>query len=248
VAAGLTGCACFVALVVVELRRPDPMLDLRLLRDPMFRSANLTNFLATAGLMGMLFLLPLFLQQLRGLSALESGLTSFPQAFGLVCVMPLAGHLYGRFGPRRLILAGLSGATVTAALFLLVDLETDLWLIRGLLFVRGLMLGLALLPLQTTVFATISSRDTGRASAFFNTTRQVAASLGVALLATVLVASSPSHTADLLPGFHAAFAVATVVGVLSVLAGLLVRDEDALYSEARDRTLSRAQPLGEAGS
>jgi EmrB/QacA subfamily drug resistance transporter len=238
--AGLIGLACSVLLFVVELRLPKPMLDLRLLGDRMFRGANFTNILATAALMGMLFTLPLFLQQFRGLSALESGLTSFPQALGLVAIMPVAGALYKKTGPRRLILVGLSGAAVTAALFVLVDGRTDLWLIRGLLFVRGLTLGLALLPLQTTTFATISFAETGRASALFNTARQVAASLGVAILATVLVAQQRLATGDELRGFHDAFVAGTVLSVLAVVAGLLIRDEDALYSVASRRTLSRA--------
>jgi EmrB/QacA subfamily drug resistance transporter len=240
VLAGLVGLGCFVALVMVELRQPKPLLELRLLGDRMFRGANATNVLATAALMGMLFTLPLFLQQFRGLSALESGLTSFPQALGLVAVMPLAGALYKRSGPRRLILVGLSGAALTAALFLLVDQDTDLWTIRGLLFVRGLALGLAMLPLQTTTFAAISFADTGRASALFNTGRQVAASLGVAILATVLVVQHTLAPTDQLRGFHDAFIAGTVLSVLAVVASLLIRDADALYSVAARRTLSRA--------
>lgn len=246
VAAGLVGCACFVLLVVIELRRPEPMLDLRLLGDRMFRHANLTNVLATAGLIGMLFTLPLFLQQFRGLSAWESGLTSFPQALGLVTILPLAGYLYSRIGPRKLVVVGLSGATITAALFMLVDGATDLWLIRALLYARGLTLGLALLPLQTTTFATISSSDTGRASALFNTARQVASSLGVAILATVLVAGHHAYPTDQLLGFHNTFAAGTLLSILSVAAGLLIRDEDTLYSPARRRTLSRAPHAGGA--
>jgi EmrB/QacA subfamily drug resistance transporter len=246
IAAGALGAACFGVLVIVELRHPKPMLDLRLLGDRMFRGANVTNVLATAALMGMLFTLPLFLQQFRGLSAFESGLTSFPQALGLVAIMPVAGKLYQRTGPRRLILTGLSGAAITAALFVLVDQDTELWLIRGLLFARGLALGLALLPLQTTTFATITSADTGRASALFNTARQFAASLGVAILATLLITHDPVSAGVQLRGFHDAFVAGTVLSVLSVAAGLLIRDKDAVFSVAGQRSLSRAPQPGEA--
>jgi EmrB/QacA subfamily drug resistance transporter len=239
--AGVGGIVCFVLLTGVELRRHDPMLDLSLLHDRMFRGTNLTNFLATSGLIGMLFVTQLFLQQPRGLSALQSGLTSFPQALGLVTILPLAGRLYPRIGPRRLILLGLMLATVTAVLFVWVDLDTDLWLIRTIMYARGLAFGLALLPLQTATFATISSRDTGRASALFNSVRQVAASFGVAALATVLVARG-----EVMLGFHTAFAAGAVLGALAVAAGLLIRDEDALFSRASERTLKRAPHLGEA--
>jgi EmrB/QacA subfamily drug resistance transporter len=239
---GGAGVVCFVVLTIIELRNREPMLDLRLLSDRMFRSANLTNFLATSGLIGMLFVTQLFLQQARGLSALQSGLTSFPQALGLVTVLPLAGRLYPRVGPRRLILLGLTLATATALIFVWIDLETDLWLIRLAMYARGLAFGMALLPLQTATFATISSRDTGRASALFNSVRQVAASFGVAVLATVLVAIA----AESLGGFHAAFAVGTLLGGLSVAAALLIRDQDALFSRADERTLKPTPQLGEA--
>src|SRR5205823_13401738 len=81
---GLAGLALFVVLVVVELRIPEPMLQLRLLGDRMFRNATMVMLLMIGTMMGVLFLLPLYLQQLRGLSALESGLTTFPQALGMV--------------------------------------------------------------------------------------------------------------------------------------------------------------------
>jgi uncharacterized membrane protein len=74
----------------------------------------------------------------------------------------------------------------------------------------------------------------------FNTARQVAASLGVAILATVLVAQHQLAPAGELGGFHDAFVAGTVLSVLAVVAGLLIRDQDALYSMAGRRTLSRA--------
>ncbi|HEU5317071.1 MAG TPA: DHA2 family efflux MFS transporter permease subunit, partial [Chloroflexota bacterium] len=125
--AGAAGVACLAALVMTELRQREPMLDLRLFRNGLFRGVTATTVLTTAGLTGMLFLLQLYLQQARGLSAQEAGLTSFPQALGLVSAIPAAGLLYRRVGARRLVLAGVTGATATAALFLLVDLSTGLW-------------------------------------------------------------------------------------------------------------------------
>ena len=233
---GVGGVLCLAGLAAVEWRRPDPMLDLRLLGDGRFGGVTLAMVLTTAGLTGMLFLLQLFLQQVRGLPAQEAGLTSFPQAVGLVCAIPLAGWLYERVGARRLVVVGLSGATATAALFLLVDLTTNLWWIRGLLYARGIALGLALLPLQTAAFASIGSGETGVAAALFSSARHVASSLGVTLLATALVWHSDGRgraaagfdvaPAASLQGFQAAYAVATLLGLLSVAAALLIRGEE----------------------
>jgi EmrB/QacA subfamily drug resistance transporter len=212
----LIGLACTVALVFVERRRLEPMLDLRLFGDVQFATTNLTHVLATAGLMGMLFVVPLYLQQLRGLSALESGLTTVPQALGLLTIVPLAGWLYPRFGARPLVVVGLAASAVTAAVMGFAGLETDLWWVRGALYARGLAFGLALVPLQTAAFDRVSSDDTGRASALFNTARQVAASLGVALLAGVLAMGVG------LAGYQAAFAAAAVLGIAGTVTAMRI--------------------------
>ncbi len=204
--------ACLLAYV--ERHRREPMLDLTLFRDRVFASANLTHVLTVAGLVGTLFLVPLYLQDLRGLSAWESGLTSFPQAVGLVCAMPVAGFLYPRLGARPLAIAGLFITALSAILLMLTNLQTELWWIRAVLFARGFGFGVALLPLQTATFANVPLSATGRASALFNTARQVAASLGVAALASVLAAASSVND------FHAALGASAVLGLAATAAAL----------------------------
>lgn len=120
----------------------------------MFRNANLTMFMAYAMLLGVLFLLPLFLQELRGLSAWESGLTTAPQALGLLIMT----RLYPRLGPRRMLATGLTGVLITSVLFLLVDLDTSLWWIRAIMLLRGISLSFAIVSVQAATFATIARR------------------------------------------------------------------------------------------
>jgi EmrB/QacA subfamily drug resistance transporter len=208
------GALAGLALVKHENRRRDPMLDLSLFRDRLFAASNVTHFLTVAGLVGTLFLVPLYLQGLRGLSAWESGLTSFPQAVGLVCALPFAGFLYPRAGARPLALAGLLITAMSAFLLATTNTESELWLIRGILFARGIGFGLVLLPLQTVTFANVSLSATGRASALFNTARQVAASLGVALLASVLVSATSAID------FHLAFGASALLGLAAAGAAL----------------------------
>jgi EmrB/QacA subfamily drug resistance transporter len=224
VVSGLAGVVLFGILVVLELSRPDPILHLRLFGDRMFRYANLSMFMIYAVLLGVLFLLPLFLQELRGLSALESGLTTFPQAIGMLLMVPLSSRLYPRVGPRRMLTFALIGITVTSMLFLLVDLGTNLWWIRAIMFLRGVSMSLAVVASQAAAFASIRSEETGRASALFNTNRQVAASIGVAALATVL-GEYNSVTA-----FHYAFAASIVFGLVGIAFASRIRDEDAAAS------------------
>ena len=240
IVAGSAGLVLFALLVIIELGRPDPLLHLRLFRDRMFRNGSLAMFTAFGVLFGVLFLLPLFLQQLRGLSAFDAGLTTFPQAVGMVLMVQVTSRLYPRVGPRRMLAIGLAGLCLTSASFLLVDLETSLWFIRGIMFLRGVAVSFALVASQTATFSTVKSEETGRASSLFNTNRQVAASVGVAVLTTVLTQATAMYAGSgvgtgataqsQLLAFHAAFAASILFGVLGILFALRIHDEDAAAS------------------
>jgi EmrB/QacA subfamily drug resistance transporter len=239
IVSGLGGIVLLVLLVLIELRQRSPILHLRLYGDRMFRNANLAMFMVFAMLLGVLFLLPLFLQQLRGLSAFVSGLTTAPQALGLLLMSQVASRVYPRVGPRRMLTVALGGVVMTSSLFLLVGLGTSLWWIRAIMFLRGIFMSFAFIASQAATFSTISSEETGRASALFNTNRQVAASLGVAVLATVL--SEEMKTRPLGTGlaamqhaqlfaYHVAFAASIIFGLLGIIFALRIHDEDAASS------------------
>jgi len=239
---GFVGVALFVGLVVVELRTQEPMLDLRLYRDRMFRSASAVMIMLFGGFIGVLFLMPLLLQgdNLFRLSPLQSGLTTFPQAVGMILSTQVAGRVYHRVGPRRLVVGGVLGFALTSCGFLLVELSTSLWWVRGILFLRGITMAFAFVPLQAASYANIRSADTGRASALYSTQRQVAAALGVALVATVLASRTKALTAHVtgaalvaqrqVSAFHDAFAAAIVVAFAAAVVALMIRDSDAAAS------------------
>jgi EmrB/QacA subfamily drug resistance transporter len=242
---GLLGAALFIALIVVELRTKEPLLHLRIFGDRMFRTGSMAVFAVFAGMMGILFLLPLFLQQLRGLSAFQSGLATFPQALGMVLIAQVVTKLYPKVGPRRLIVAGLSGAVVVALLMSRISLDSNIWLIRGLMFALGGSLGFSMIPVQTATYATIIPRNIGRATALFSTNRQVAGSVAIAVMATVLTTRTKSHVAGgmatltgqanahavaqhgTLLAFHDSFLVASILLALGVVSALFIRDSDA---------------------
>ena len=234
---GVGGLASLLLLAIVELRTAVPMIDVRLFRDKLFAAANTVQIVSQAGLQGALFLLPLLLQAERGLSPLQSGLTTFPQAIGVMIMVQPAQRLYHRFGPQRMMMAGMIGASATTFAFLAVDLETSQWWIRLIMLARGASFALAFLPLQAATFATIRPQDTGRASAIFNSGRQLAASFGVALLATVLttrlayhgstLGGAPGTTHGALLAFHDAFFVAGILAIFGIVASLLIDDKRA---------------------
>ncbi|GAC1431289.1 MAG: MDR family MFS transporter [Ktedonobacteraceae bacterium] len=232
----LCGLLLLSAFVVVELRRREPLLDLRLLSNRLFRTANLVSLVSSAGFLGVLFVAPLFLQQGLGVSPLTSGLTTFPEALGVLLSSQIVARLYSRVGPRRLMVAGLTGVTIVIGLLVLIGPNTSLWLMRVLIFLTGAGMAFAFVPVQTAAFATISSAATGRASALSNALRQLGSALGVAVLGEVLSAVGPtrlSATGKVLPNlvaYHAAFLVAAALMLLAAGIALAISDRDAAPS------------------
>ena len=243
-AVGLVLLACFV---FVELRSTHPILDLRLFSNRIFRTCNLVSFFSTAGFLGLLYAVPLFLQQARGVSALTSGLTTFPEALGVLVATQFVARLYPNIGPRRLIVGGLIGVTVVMALMTFIAQDTTLWLLRALMFLTGAGMAFGFTSVQAASFATISSEQTGQASALFNAQRQIGASLGVALLSSVISAvgiTQLSTNGTNIPNFtayHAAFLAAAALALVAAGIGLATRDSDAASTMRRS-----PQPIQQA--
>jgi EmrB/QacA subfamily drug resistance transporter len=239
IATGAAGLAALAALVATELRVSAPMLNLRLLGNRIFRTTSLVFLTSQCAYLGYLFIMPEFLQQARGASALTSGLTTLPGAIGLWTSSQLAARVYPRAGPRRMAVLGLAGVTVIFCLFgLTAGLATSAWLIRGLAFCSGSAIAWCNIALQSSSFSTISPADTGRAAALFNTGAQAAGGIGVAVLVTVVSSSAPpgAHGAVLVPAFHHAFLAAAALVVAAGLIALTIRDSDAAASlRARKR-------------
>ncbi|HAG68146.1 MAG TPA: hypothetical protein DCL10_07770 [Acidimicrobium sp.] len=232
---GLGGLLLIVLLAVVELRIDEPMIALRLYRDRMFRNSNMVNSLSYGSFMAFLFLFPQMIQSLMGYSALQSGLASFPQAVGVVLASQLVGKLYHTVGPRRLVTVGLTMVMFSSLPFVFVTLTTSLWTIRASMFLRGISMAFAFVPLQACTYSTISRADTGRASAIYSTQRQASAALGVALLSTIfisrehhLLSSGVQDITAALSGYRLAFAASNVFALLgAICAYFMIHDEDA---------------------
>ncbi len=245
----LAGVLLLGAFVLVELRATQPLVYLRLLSGRLFRSTNGIMFLAGAAFLGTLYLIPLYFQDARGLSALQSGLSTFPEAFGVMFGAQLASRLiYPRLGPRRHITLGLVGLTGTMLLLTQLTVTTNLWLIRVVMFTLGMMMGNVFVPNQAASFAQISPAETGRASTLFNTGRQLGSAVGVAILSTVLIGIGSTHAAGGIThpnmrAYHLAFLAAAVFSVAAIGFSLSIHDSDAAETIVRrHRKPQRATP------
>jgi EmrB/QacA subfamily drug resistance transporter len=182
----VVGCTSILAWVIIELTQKNPMLDLRMLAIRDYAFGIGLSFVTTLGLFSLEFLLPLFLQTLRGLSAFQSGLMVLFQALGAMISMPVSGRLYDRIGPRIPAVFGLALMGVTSLWMQVLDVNTPDEMLRIILILRGAGLGMTMMPIMTYALSSVPSSMAAQASSVLTVLRTIVASLGVAVFATLL--------------------------------------------------------------
>lgn len=173
-------------LIWVELGHKHPVLDLRIFKNPVFTISVISGSLVMMGMMGGTFLTPLYLQNIQGLSAMQTGILMMPQSVAMALMMPLSGKLSDRFGLIPLCVTGL--AIMGISTFELYHLTTDTshhWL-NVVLTIRGIGIGLCMMPLTTAGMNAVAPKDIGNASPLSNVCRQVAGSLGIAIFTALM--------------------------------------------------------------
>lgn len=186
-AVGGVGLVLFAIVELFVARAP--LLDLRLYRNRIFLNASVLGYVSTIALFGAEFLLPIYLQALRGRTAFETGLTLLPMALAGGLFVTLSGRIYDRIGPRPLMAAGFTLLIVNTWQLSQIRADTTFAWIEFLLVLRGLALGLTVQTTMVTALSVVPTREIARGSSLTNATRLVFQSIGVAVLATILAST-----------------------------------------------------------
>jgi EmrB/QacA subfamily drug resistance transporter len=224
VAPVVVGLALLAAFVAVERRIAEPMLDLGLFRRPRFAWGTAAGTVASFSLFGLLFVVPQFLQAVRGMEALEVGLRLLPLIVGLFIGAPVAARLTMRIGTKIPVVTGLLVAAAGLFVGTATGPDSDYGFIATWLLLIGLGTGLALSPAMDAVLGELPPDEAGSGTAVTMTLRQAAGALGVALLGSLL---SAVYRADLGSGASAA-ARESIAGALA--AGELAAARSAFTS------------------
>ncbi|GAB2985718.1 MFS transporter [Streptomyces pseudoechinosporeus] len=194
IAFGALALAALLTLLWYEPRRAEPLIDLRFFRSAPFSGATVVAISAFAALGGFLFLSTLYLQNVRGLSALNAGLWMLPMAALTFVCAPLSGRLVGSRGPRLSLLVAGVAMTASGVLFAAFEAETsNVTLVIGYVLF-GLGFGFVNAPITNTAVSGMPRAQAGVAAAVASTSRQIGQTLGVAVIGAVLasgVGSSP---------------------------------------------------------
>lgn len=181
-AAGLA----LVALLVYEPRRHEPLIDVRFFRSAPFSSATLIAVCSFSAFSGFLFLNALYLQEVRGLSAFHTGLCTLPLALATILCSPLSGRMIGRYGTRPSLLASGTATVISALIMTQLTTTTPLPLLLLTYAIFGIGFGMVNAPITHTAVSGMPKAQAGLAAAVASTSRQIGASLGVALAGTIL--------------------------------------------------------------
>jgi DHA2 family multidrug resistance protein len=187
------------AFVIRELTAPVPAVDLSLFKDRVFLSGTLIGAMMFAILMSITFLLPLFMQQLLGFTALDSGVALMPRALAMMVGIPLVGRLYNKVQPRILIIIGVFLVALSAYLMSHYTLATGSRSVVGAIVIQGLGFASIFVPLTTIALAGIPRYRLTDATGLNSLLRQIGGSLGLAAFATLL----PHFTATARSGLSA---------------------------------------------
>ncbi|MBS9335158.1 multidrug efflux MFS transporter [Fructobacillus sp. M1-13] len=221
------------AMVIAEFTRHQlhmekPFLDMTVLMNKQFAITTALVSLTFIAMLGVEMVLPTYMQTVRGLSALDSGLTLLPGALMMGAISPIAGSFYDKYGAKRLAIFGFALVTLATLPYYFLTETTPTIYITSLYMVRMAGIAFTMMPLTSSAMGVLTRAQNAQGTAVNNTARQIAASLGTAILASVMqsvandnMPSAGLKTADplaygskaldaMLDGFHTSFFVAAM--------------------------------------
>ncbi|MEU3937510.1 MFS transporter [Streptomyces sp. NPDC029044] len=234
--------AALAGLLLYEPRRKEPLIDLRFFRSAPFSGATVIAISAFAALGGFLFLSTLYLQNVRGLSALEAGLWMLPMAVPTFLCAPLSGRLVGTLGPRLpLLIAGLA-MTTSGVLFAAFEAETSNVTLFAGYVLFGIGFGFVNAPITNTAVSGMPRAQAGVAAAVASTSRQLGQTLGVAVVGAVLASGvgSSSYREAFVSAARPGWWILAVCGFAVLALGAVTSGRWA--RDTAERTARRLEP------
>ena len=232
----------------------NPLVDMKMFREPTFSLCMIVLLLLTMAQYGRLVFIPLELEDLRHFSALRVGVLLVPTALTAAATMPIGGRLADRIGPRLPTTMGVLCIGVSTFALSRLTLGTSEWVIAGVLAIGGVGLGLSMMPTTVAALLSLPNRMAAEASSLRTLSRQVAGSLGVAVLSTVIatrltgIARPPTNPGDIATAqsaYDLVFLIAAVSCVLALVASIGLPGREATR---RLQALRAAEKPDEAAS
>jgi EmrB/QacA subfamily drug resistance transporter len=211
-----------------QLRLAEPLLELRVLRNRMFTLGTVLGMLVFMAMIGGMLMIPLYMQNMSDFSAMESGLVLLPGAVIMGVMSPVTGRVFDRFGARALAIIGFALLASMSLLLARLTPDTSFAYIAIVNAVRMLGTAMVIMPVTTAALNQLPPRMIPHGSAVNNTLRQIAASVGTAVLVTVMTVAAldPAEhgAAGPIHGVNVAFEVSAAIAALGMIGSFFLRD------------------------
>jgi MFS family permease len=245
----LAGAVLIVAFTFYALRRARPLVDVRLLARRPVASASAVLFISGFALYGAMLLLPLYYQEVRGVSALVAGVMLVPQGIGTLLSRSVAGRLTDTIGARPVAVSGFVIVTLATLPFAIAGAHANAWLLALWLVIRGFGLGAVTITVMAVAYLGLDRQEIAHSSVLTRTAQQIGGSFGTAVLAVILEAAVIAHPGRLAAAFGVAFWWSAGFSVLAVLLSLWLpgRPRDRERQEAAATPVPAASGSGKIG-
>lgn len=242
------GAVGLIIFIWRQLTMKDPLLNLRVYRYPMFALASVISMVISAAMFSGMILTPAYVQNVRGISPLDSGLLMLPGALVMGIMSPITGRLFDRYGPRVLAIIGLSITAISTYMLSLLNLESSYTHIMFIYAIRMFGMSMVMMPIMTNGLNQLPTRLNPHGTAVNNTAQQVAGSLGTAIFVSIMDSRMLSAARELiggvdpatlsaeqqmligqeslLKGIQYSFLVATFVTILALILSLFMKRVD----------------------
>lgn len=193
----LIGVLALISLILRQFKMSDPMLDFRVYKFPMFALSSAISVTLSMAMFSAMLLMPMYLQNIRGISAMDSGLLMLPGALLMGIMMPVAGRIFDKFGPKILAYVGLTIVIVTTYLFSDLTDATSYMHLVIVYSIRMLGIGMVMMPIMTNGLNQLPPKFIRHGTAMNSTLQQVSGAIGASLLITIMSNRTATHIQEM---------------------------------------------------
>lgn len=233
----VVGVVALVVFIRRQLRLDQPILEFRILRYRMFTLNTVLGMLVFIVMVGGMMILPLYMQNMHDYTAMESGLALLPGAVVMGLMSPVTGRLFDAIGAKWLAIPGFVLLTVTTFLFARLTPDTSFAYLAIVNTVRMVGVAMVMMPVTTAALNQLPARLVPHGTALNNTLRQIAASVGTAVLVTIMASASRDPRVygidGLVHGANVAFFVAATVGIFGIIGAFFIKHSHGLDPERK---------------
>lgn len=234
----IVGVVSLVLFILRQLKLQEPLLEIRIYKYPMFALSSVISIALSMSMFSAMILMPIYVQTIKGISPINSGLLMLPGALIMGMMSPVTGRLFDKWGAKVLAIPGLSLVVITTYLFSELSVDTSYWQIMLIYSVRMLGISLVMMPVMTNGLNTLPMKSYPHGTAINNTLQQVAGAIGSAFLITLMNTRTQSAAAEMLAdgtsasnivnlsmleGINFSFFVSTFIALTALLLALFIR-------------------------